>query len=111
MSERISFKGHKRGIWDISFSPYEKIIASASGDKLVKIWNIEDGTLLHTLEGHVSTVLKLSWATLGSQIISASADGLIKIWNYKKSICVNSFEGHEGRIWALDFRERTLAIT
>lgn len=84
------------------------MIASASGDKLIKVWSVVDGTLLHTLEGHITTVLKISWATLGSQLISASADGLIKVWNYKKSICFNTLEGHDGRIWAMDFCESSL---
>lgn len=87
------------------------MLASSSGDKLIKVWNITDGTLLHTLEGHVTTVLKVSWATLGSQLLSASADGLIKIWNYKKSICVNTLEAHDGRVWAMDFVESNLKLT
>lgn len=84
------------------------MLASVSGDRLVKIWSIDDCSLLHTLEGHVTTILKLSWATLGSQLITASADGLIKVWNYKKAICMNTLEGHEGRIWAMDFCERSI---
>lgn len=83
-------------------------MVSVSGDKLIKVWNIEDATLLHTLEGHVTSILKVSFATLGSQLITASADGLIKVWNYKKGLCVNTFEGHEGRIWSMDFCESKL---
>ena len=89
----------------MAFSPFEKVLASVAGDRLIKVWSIEDGSLLHTLEGHVSTVLKVSFATLGSQILSASADGLVKVWNYKKGLCMNTFEGHEGRVWAMDFAE------
>lgn len=108
MSQKFAFKAHKRGVWDMAFSPFEKVLASVSGDRIIKVWNIEDGSLLHSLEGHVAAVLKVSWATLGSQLISASADGLIKVWAYKKGLCMNSFEGHEGRVWALDFCESSL---
>jgi U3 small nucleolar RNA-associated protein 13 len=36
----MDLKGHLKGIWDIEFSPVDKTIATASGDKLLKVWNI-----------------------------------------------------------------------
>lgn len=32
---------HKWGVWDAEFAPKDKMIASASSDTLVKIWNYE----------------------------------------------------------------------
>lgn len=64
------FKGHKRGVWDIAFSPVEKVIASASGDNTVKVWNLVDGTCMKTLEGHISPVLKVEWMCYGLEVIS-----------------------------------------
>lgn len=70
-------KGHKRGVWDISFSPVEKVLASASGDYTIKLWNLSDGSCvinneinkiniimkiiiqINTLEGHLGTVIKI----------------------------------------------------
>ena len=40
------FKGHKRGVWSIKFSPVEQSLATASGDRTIKIWNIVDFTCL-----------------------------------------------------------------
>ncbi len=37
-------KGHKRGIWDLKFSSTERILATASGDKTIKLWNLSDFT-------------------------------------------------------------------
>lgn len=66
------FKGHKRGVWDISFSPFEKILASASGDLTIKIWNLVDGSCINTLEGHNSSILKVNWICFGLEIISGN---------------------------------------
>jgi U3 small nucleolar RNA-associated protein 13 len=37
-------KGHKRGVWDVKFSPSERLLATASGDKTIKLWNLADFT-------------------------------------------------------------------
>jgi U3 small nucleolar RNA-associated protein 13 len=77
-------KGHKRGVWDVNFSPIEKLLASGSGDSTVKVWNLEDGQCVHTFEGHMGSVLKVQWVCFGLEIISGGADGLVKVWNVKK---------------------------
>ena len=57
---------------------------SASGDKTVKVWAINDGKCVATLQGHNSALAKVAWLNAGLQIASASLDGVLKVWNYKK---------------------------
>lgn len=35
-------KGHKRGVWIVKFGKTERILASGSGDKTIKLWNLND---------------------------------------------------------------------
>ena len=37
-----SFVGHKRGVWCVRFSPVDMCLATASGDRTVKLWNLND---------------------------------------------------------------------
>ena len=37
-----SFVGHKRGVWSVAFSPVDMCLATASGDRTVKLWNLND---------------------------------------------------------------------
>lgn len=37
-----TLNGHKKGVWDIAFSPVDKILISASGDKTIKVWNLNN---------------------------------------------------------------------
>lgn len=64
--------GHKRGVWDLSFSQYEKILASSGGDGVVKVWNLIDGSCISTLEGHTGSVLKVNWICYGLELISGN---------------------------------------
>jgi U3 small nucleolar RNA-associated protein 13 len=82
---KVTLKGHKRGIWDVAFSPYERILASASSDKTIKLWNVSNGQCLNTLEGHLNSTVKVLWINEGLQLFSAGSDGSCKIWNVKKS--------------------------
>jgi len=99
---KVTLKGHKRGIWDVAFSPYERIIASASSDKTIKLWNVASGQCLNTLEGHLNSTVKVLWINEGVQLFSAGSEGTCKIWNVKKSTCINTFDEHEDKIWAMD---------
>ena len=40
------FKGHKRGVWNVQFSPTDQCLATASGDRSIKLWNINDFTCI-----------------------------------------------------------------
>jgi WD40 repeat protein/tetratricopeptide (TPR) repeat protein len=71
--------GHGNGIRRISFSPDGEILASASTDNTIKLWQL-DGTVLHNLEGHTDVVTDVSFSPNGQQIASASFDGTIKLW-------------------------------
>lgn len=63
-------KGHKRGIWSVEFSPVDRCVLTASGDKTIKMWTL-DGSCLKTFEGHTSSVLRASFITRGTQFVSS----------------------------------------
>jgi U3 small nucleolar RNA-associated protein 13 len=51
--------GHKRGVWDVRFSWIDKRIASCSGDRTVRVWNVTTGDCLRVLEDHFALTLKV----------------------------------------------------
>jgi len=57
----MTLSGHKRGVWDIAFSSYEKVLVSGSGDQLIKTWNLTTGTCLATLQGHVDQLVRVNF--------------------------------------------------
>ncbi|OMO84994.1 hypothetical protein CCACVL1_10485 [Corchorus capsularis] len=105
--EVVRFVGHKRGIWSVEFSPVHKCVITASGDKTVKIWAIDDGSCLQTFEGHTSSVLRVSYLTRGTQFVSCGADGLVKLWTIETNECIATYDQHEDKIWALAVGKKT----
>ena len=63
-----TLRGHKRGVWAAQFSPVDQAVATASGDKTLRLWALADGTCLKTFEGHTASVLRLSFLSAGTQV-------------------------------------------
>ncbi|HMX26910.1 MAG TPA: hypothetical protein PLD20_12625 [Blastocatellia bacterium] len=76
----MDIKGHTDSVNSCAFSPDGKLIASASSDRTLKVWEI-DPTSVRTLNGHSDSVLSCAFSPDGDRIVSASADGKLKVWS------------------------------
>ncbi|KIK99464.1 hypothetical protein PAXRUDRAFT_822701 [Paxillus rubicundulus Ve08.2h10] len=103
-------KGHKRGVWNVRFGKTERVLATGSSDKTIKLWSLEDFTCVKTFEGHTNSVLRVDFINSGTQLVSTGSDGLVKIWNVKDEECMTTLDNHEDKIWALAIStdERTI---
>jgi WD40 repeat protein len=80
---RRTLKGHTQEVVGVSFSPDGEIIATASLDNTVKLWN-SNGILLTTLTGHTGGVREPSFSPDGTFLVSASLDQTPILWNVKR---------------------------
>lgn len=96
-------QGHQDRVKDVSFSPDGTILASASADNTVKLWNAKDGILLATLTGHNDNVLSVSFSPDGKILASTGRDGTIKLWNVKSGTLVQTFTGHRDRLASISY--------
>ncbi|KIO30705.1 hypothetical protein M407DRAFT_222909 [Tulasnella calospora MUT 4182] len=96
-----TLKGHKRGVWNVKFSKFDRVVATASGDKSVKLWSLENFACMKTFEGHTNSVLRVDFLNKGLQLATSAADGLVKIWNVKDEECTSTLDNHEEKVWAL----------
>ncbi len=70
--------GHQQLVNDVKFSPDSRLIASASFDKSIKIWDGRTGNFITTLRGHVQAVYQISWSADSRLLVSGSADSTLK---------------------------------
>ena len=73
------FSGHKHWISCLC-AISSKILASGSEDKNIKIWNIEDRSIMSTLSGHTEEVNALCYVKEGV-FVSGSDDKSLIIWS------------------------------
>jgi WD40 repeat protein len=56
----------------VAFSAEGDQLASASGDKIVRVWDAKTRQPLHTLKGHTDYVTSVAFSAEGNQLASAS---------------------------------------
>lgn len=59
--EKFVLRGHKSRVTRVAIHPTFSDVASSSEDGTVKIWDIEQGELTHTMKGHTGSVNYVSY--------------------------------------------------
>ncbi|HXG49150.1 MAG TPA: WD40 repeat domain-containing protein, partial [Methylomirabilota bacterium] len=71
---------HTGAISAIVFSPTDPILATASRDHSIRLWDFERRQRIAIRQGHLSEVWTLALSPDGQQIASGAKDGSVKLW-------------------------------
>lgn len=89
-------KGHPRKVGCVLWHPVASdILASSSNDYSIKIWNVETGENLYTLQ-HKDLITSFAFNFDGSLIATACRDKVLRVWDIRAEKVISEGPGHGG---------------
>ncbi len=101
----ISFLHHPAAVWSAAISPDGKLIASAGGDNMVRIWDVSRHKQLgDPLKGHIGRVNSVAFSPDGKLLASAGGDATVRLWNVaSRRPASGPLEGHSDTVYRAVF--------
>ncbi len=105
-------KAHDKDINAMDINSSNLLFASASQDRTVKIWSVQDGEVQGILRGHKRGVWSVRFAPAGTPavqgedrpvagrdvVLTGSGDKTVKLWSLADYSCLRTFEGHSNSV-------------
>ncbi len=101
IKHHLTFLGHSNVIRNVMFSPDGELLASGSFDKAIKIWNVNDGQLIRTINGHLKAVLSVVLSKDGQHLANGGDDSTAKLWNAHDWSLILTFAGDSEHIYSV----------
>jgi serine/threonine protein kinase len=89
---------HSYSVTSVAYSPDGQTLASGSGDKTIKLWNVKTGNLLYTISVFSYLVYSVAYSPDGRTFASGSFDSTIKLWNVKTGNLLQTLKGHSNLV-------------
>lgn len=93
---------HDFAVTSLAFLSASRAI-SASVDKTVRIWDLEQGVELASLPGHEESIFGLAVSKDRRFAASAGADHTVILWDLESQTFARAFYGHSAPVWSLAF--------
>lgn len=91
INEIFELGQHDGTVISMAFSPDGKYLLSGGSDNIVKLWSIENRSLIETYRGHSDKITSVAFSPDGNMVISGSSDSTIKIWDIQPPRKINKF--------------------
>mmetsp|Transcript_52407 Transcript_52407/g.59906 ORF Transcript_52407/g.59906 Transcript_52407/m.59906 type:complete len:438 (-) Transcript_52407:172-1485(-) len=101
--EKFELKGHRGVVCSVTFHPTYDVVATASDDATIKLWDYETGAQERSLKGHTGSVNCIDFDPSGNLLASSSADMTIKLWDFKTFTCIKTLNGHDHNVSSVQF--------
>jgi WD40 repeat protein len=100
--------GHEQDIYSLDFSRDGRIVVSGSGDRTARIWDMADGSLLHTLvikdnDQKDPGVTSVAISPDSRLVAAGSLDKMVRVWDAYDGKLLEQLEGHKDSVYSVAF--------
>jgi len=96
MEPLYSFDQHTEEIYTLKWSPSTSkhpLLATASFDGTVMLWNVQDGSRFRIFDRHRDSVYSVAFSPSGDYLASGSLAGQMYIWDIEGGKAIESYKG------------------
>ncbi|MCE3008676.1 MAG: caspase family protein [Bacteroidetes bacterium] len=94
-----TLRGHGLDVNAVAFSPDSKLLATASSDRTLRLWEVATGSLVRTLEGHTASVNAVAFNKDGNLLASGDSEGSLYIWDVSRGEDLYSLKGQSLKVY------------
>ncbi|KAJ9581801.1 hypothetical protein L9F63_003870 [Diploptera punctata] len=104
-------KTHILPLTNVAFDKQGKRCITGSYDRTCKLWDIESGKEIHTLEGHKNIVYAVAFSNpFDDKILTGSFDKTARLWSADTGECYSILWGHTAEVVNVQFNPQSLLV-
>jgi WD40 repeat protein len=124
--EKEADNGHKEGVFSLAISPDQTMLATAGGDRVIKLWNLQDGKFIRNLvnkglpnsdkepASHPGWIYSVRFTPDGKQLLAVGGapkgKGILTQWKPADGSLVAAHENSTGVLYSLSINPDALSI-
>jgi len=93
-----TLEGHAGDVRSVALSGDGRFALSGSGDRSVRLWQLDSGRAVRTFNGHTDCVRSVCLTPDGRLALSGSWDSTLRLWDVATGKCLRVLEGHSNYV-------------
>jgi len=89
-----TLEGHADDVRSVAMSADSRWALSGSGDRTVRLWDLDSGRCTRTFPGHTDCVRSVFLTPDGRLALSGSWDKTLRVWDVATGECLGTLKGH-----------------